>query len=99
MRQVRWVPLLTEQAVDDFASHIRLYRRSKEKAVQQRAKHRFDIDSSTDRSSNDLETIFFDLELEMEKHYCRDLVSTSTQYESGKLFFKAIYGVSIIFVF
>ncbi len=26
---------------------------------------------------------FFDLELEMEKSYCRDLVSTMPQYENG----------------
>jgi len=35
-----------------------------------------------------LESLFFDLELEMEQSYCRDLVSTSPAYESGKnLFF------------
>lgn len=91
MRQVDWVPLLTQQVVDDFASHIRLYRRSKEKSEQQRPKQRFDHDaqsqSNDSSSSDDLETLFFDLELEMERHYCRDLVSTSSQYESGEFVF------------
>lgn len=88
MRQVNWVPLLTQQVVDDFASHIRLYRRSKEKSEQMRAKQRSENDSASQQgdgsSSDDLETLFFDLELEMERHYCRDLVSTSSHYESGK---------------
>jgi sorting nexin-13 len=89
MRQVDWVPLLTEEVVDDFASHIRLYRRSKEKSEQQRAKQRHENNGagqSAESASEDLETLFFDLELEMEGYYCRDLVSTSSHYESGKSF-------------
>lgn len=35
MRQVDWVPFLTRYIVDDFASHIRLYRKSVEKLEQQ----------------------------------------------------------------
>ncbi len=76
LRRVDWVPLLTRHIVDDFASHLRLYRKAKEKVASASA-----VDQS---QREDLETIFFDLELEMEKSYCRDLVSTSPQYENGK---------------
>ena len=69
-----WVPLLTRKFIDDLASHLRLYRKSMEKIETQKAKS---------SKPEDLETIFFDLELEMEKNYCRDLISTSRQYESG----------------
>lgn len=76
LRKVDFVPLLTQHVVDDFASHLRLYRKAKEKAIISNGK-RYTVD--------ELETIFFDLELEMEKYYCRDLVSTSPHYENAYL--------------
>jgi len=65
---------MTRHIVDDFASHLRLYRKAKEK---------MDAVPVEQRCDDDLESYFFDLELEMEKSYCRDLVSTSKQYENG----------------
>lgn len=55
--------------------------------------------SSTDSAAaapEDLESVFFDLELEMEKSYCRDLVSTSPKYENGWLLqpSKCVHSVS-----
>jgi sorting nexin-13 len=77
---VNWVPLLTRHMIDDFASHLRLYRKAKERLQLQK-----ELDSSKlGRAADDLESLFFDLELEMEKSYCRDLVSTSQAYESGQ---------------
>ena len=74
--------MLTRHFVDDFASHLRLYRKAKERLEAQRER-----DNGGNRQPNgpadDLESLFFDLELEMEKSYCRDLVSTSPAYESG----------------
>lgn len=67
-----WTPLLTRHFVDDFASHLRLYRKAKENLLKQKT-----------YKPDDLESVFFDLELEMEKCYCRDLVSTSPVYETG----------------
>ena len=82
LSKVDWLPLLTRHFVDDFASHLRLYRKAKERLEAQRER-----DNSGPRQpsgpADDLESLFFDLELEMEKSYCRDLVSTSPAYESG----------------
>ena len=75
VQKVDWVPLLTRDIVDDFASHFRLYRLAMEKLEEKQQRGRQD----------DLESLFFDLELDMEGNYCRDLVSTSQQYESGRL--------------
>uniref|UniRef100_F1KUE5 Sorting nexin-13 n=1 Tax=Ascaris suum TaxID=6253 RepID=F1KUE5_ASCSU len=76
VRKVDFVPLLTQHIVDDFASHLRLYRKAKEHAQSLYG----------DNYTNDeLEAKFFDLELEMEKCYCRDLVSTTPQYENAYL--------------
>jgi hypothetical protein len=47
------------------------------------AKEKLQIQKESLRKVDDLESVFFDLELEMEKSYCRDLVSTSPLYESG----------------
>ncbi|TKR87378.1 hypothetical protein L596_011784 [Steinernema carpocapsae] len=74
MQKVDWVPLLTHDFMDDFASHLRLYRKAKERCMVKK-----------DASEEDLESDFFDLELEMEKTYCRDLVSTTPQYENAYL--------------
>ncbi|KAE9555497.1 hypothetical protein FO519_001265 [Halicephalobus sp. NKZ332] len=76
VKKVDWVPLLTRHFVDDLASHLRLYRKSQEKIAVQKTQS---------MKTDDLETVFFDLELEMEKNRCRDLVSTSPQYESAYL--------------
>ena len=62
--------------MDDVASHLRLYRKAHQKIALQKTQS---------SKADDLETIFFDLELEMEKNRCRDLVSTSPQYESAYL--------------
>ncbi|VDD88037.1 unnamed protein product [Enterobius vermicularis] len=79
IRKVDFVPLLTQHFVDDFASHMRLYRKAKLTQKKERAQATYG-DSFT---NGELETIFFDLELDMEKNYCRDLVSTSSHYENA----------------
>ncbi|VDN01291.1 unnamed protein product [Thelazia callipaeda] len=76
IQKVDFVPLLTQHIVDDIASHFRLFRRAKERARLHYGKN---------YSTDELETMFFDLELEMEKCYCRDLVSTCSHYENAYL--------------
>ncbi|KAL3124089.1 hypothetical protein niasHT_004678 [Heterodera trifolii] len=76
LSKVDWMTLLTRHIVDDFASHLKLYRKAKERLHSQK-----EMANRTD----DLESVFFDLELEMERSYCRDLVSTSQAYESAYL--------------
>uniref|UniRef100_A0A1I7Y8Q8 Sorting nexin-13 n=1 Tax=Steinernema glaseri TaxID=37863 RepID=A0A1I7Y8Q8_9BILA len=74
VQKVDWVPLLTHDIMDDLASHLRLYRKAKERCATRK-----------EHTEEDLESDFFDLELEMEKTYCRDLVSTTPQYENAYL--------------
>ncbi|VDK75333.1 unnamed protein product [Litomosoides sigmodontis] len=76
VQKVDFVPLLTQHIVDDIASHFRLFRRAKERAQLHYGKN---------YTTDELETMFFDLELEMEKCYCRDLVSTCPHYENAYL--------------
>ncbi|XP_069111090.1 sorting nexin-13-like isoform X1 [Argopecten irradians] len=70
-KDVDWMPYFTQRFVDDFASHIRLYRRAQE---------RVKISPREDGYEKEIETAFFDLEYNMEK-MCRDLVSTSPEDE------------------
>jgi len=47
---VNWVPLLTRHMIDDFASHLRLYRKAKERLQLQK-----ELDSSKlGRAADDL---------------------------------------------
>ncbi|GFO50365.1 sorting nexin-13-like, partial [Plakobranchus ocellatus] len=70
-KDVNWMPYFTQRLVDDFASHIRLYKRASERVVQ----------SKTEDNSSELEDVFFDLEVEMENNMCRDLVCTNPEIE------------------
>ncbi|CEF67802.1 Sorting nexin-13 [Strongyloides ratti] len=70
LSKVDWQELFTRDIVDDVASHFRLFRKAKER-----------LDIKKEIRYNNLESLFFDVELEMEKNYCRDLVSTTPQYE------------------
>lgn len=76
-KEVEWVPYLTTRLVDDFASHLRLFRQALYKFQEQKqadAKVQFELVS-----------IFFDLETDMENNMCRDLVSTLSQREKEYL--------------
>lgn len=72
-KEMDLVPYLTTRLVDEFASHIRLYRRTLTKVKE----HRKD-DS---KPPADLDSIFFDLELEMENTICHDQVCMSETSE------------------
>lgn len=77
VRNVDWTSFLTGQLVDDFASYIRLYcRKATEKVVKNKR---------PGKKAEDLESLFFDLELEMEVTVCRDLVATPPAYEADYL--------------
>ncbi|GMR47497.1 hypothetical protein PMAYCL1PPCAC_17692 [Pristionchus mayeri] len=78
MREVDWVPIVTRHLTDDVASHLKLFRLAFERTEARR-------DKSTDSLRDDLESHFFDLELEMEKNLCRDLLSTTPHYENAYL--------------
>nr|KAG5714324.1 hypothetical protein BaRGS_018541 [Batillaria attramentaria] len=71
-KDVDWMPYFTQHLVDDFASHIRLYRRASDKVRV----HRND-----EQYCQLLEEAFFDVEVEMEDNMCRDLICTSPEHE------------------
>uniref|UniRef100_A0A1I7V4Q2 RGS domain-containing protein n=2 Tax=Caenorhabditis tropicalis TaxID=1561998 RepID=A0A1I7V4Q2_9PELO len=80
LRKVDWVPLITRDVVDDFASHLRLFRKSRERTayqIKEQGKKCSAEDWDIELLSN-----FFDFELEMEKSLCRDLLSTTPHYEN-----------------
>ena len=79
LADVDWERLLTSDLVDDFASHLRLYRKARARMGERSTK------GGDEEATAELESLFFDLELEMEKNYCRDLVSTSPKYENAYL--------------
>ena len=74
--QVDWVQYLTTQLVDHVASHVRLFKSA-------RNKYKSPLKDGEARPA-DLETIFFDFEVEMEGEICRDQVcldrEEDTQY-------------------
>ncbi|KAJ8313916.1 hypothetical protein KUTeg_008477 [Tegillarca granosa] len=71
-KEVDWMPYFTQRLVNDFASHIRLYRRAIDK-VQ--------ISSKDEKYEEEIERLFFDFEKNMEGNMCRDLVSLSKEEE------------------
>ncbi|BFY98550.1 hypothetical protein BsWGS_01590 [Bradybaena similaris] len=69
-KEIDWMPYFTQKLVDDFASHIRLYRRAAERTFQ--------IKSEDNVAA--LESAFFDMEFEMD-NMCRDLVCLKPEAE------------------
>ncbi|GFR95029.1 sorting nexin-13 [Elysia marginata] len=70
-KDVNWMPYFTQRLVDDFASHIRLYKRASERVVL----------AKNEDNAEELEDVFFDLEVDMENDMCRDLVCTDPDVE------------------
>eukprot|EP00092_Neocalanus_flemingeri_P008846 GFUD01009520.1.p1 GENE.GFUD01009520.1~~GFUD01009520.1.p1 ORF type:complete len:981 (+),score=238.89 GFUD01009520.1:139-3081(+) len=71
---VDWVPYLTTQLVDHVASHVRLFKSA-------RNKYKSPLKDGEARPA-DLETIFFDCEVEMEGEICRDQVCLDQEGET-----------------
>ncbi|XP_054724654.1 sorting nexin-13-like [Uloborus diversus] len=72
-KEVDWVPYLTTKLVDDFASHLRLFRQAQSKLKDSQRK---------DPTANvSLLSLFFTFETAMEDNLSRNLVSTSQKHE------------------
>jgi len=71
---VDWVPYLTTQLVDHVANHVRLFKSA-------RNKYKSPLKDGEARPA-DLETIFFDFEVEMEGEVCRDQVCFDQEGET-----------------
>ena len=71
---VDWVSYLTTELVDNIATHVRLFKNA-------RNKYNAPLREGEARPA-DLETIFFNYEVEMEGDICRDNVCLSAEGET-----------------
>lgn len=75
-KDVDWMPFFSQRLVDDFASHLRLYRRARENATEP---------PTDELYQEQVQSAFFDLEVAMEKDKCRDLVCLDPEAEKQYL--------------
>uniref|UniRef100_A0A8C4HI78 Sorting nexin 13 n=1 Tax=Dicentrarchus labrax TaxID=13489 RepID=A0A8C4HI78_DICLA len=76
-KEVDWQPYFTTRLVDDFATHLRVFRKAQDRLADREDKQR-DI-------TEELVDSFFEAEVEMERKICRDVVCTSNKDEEGFL--------------
>ncbi|XP_077446942.1 sorting nexin-13 isoform X1 [Stigmatopora argus] len=76
-KDVDWQPYFTTRLVDDFATHLRVFRKAQDRLPDREDKQR-DI-------TEELVDSFFEAEVEMERNICRDVVCTSLKDEEGFL--------------
>ncbi|XP_074125897.1 sorting nexin-13 isoform X3 [Sminthopsis crassicaudata] len=76
-KEIDWQPYFTTRIVDDFGTHLRVFRKAQQKVAEK--------DEQAKGSAEDLVETFFEVEVEMEKDTCRDLVCTSAKEEEGFL--------------
>ncbi|KAG9278953.1 sorting nexin-13 isoform X2 [Astyanax mexicanus] len=77
-KEVDWQPYFTTRLVDDFATHLRVFRKA-----QERLNERDDLKQRD--APEELLDAFFEAEVEMERKICRDMVCTSHKDEEGFL--------------
>ncbi|KAM5156929.1 sorting nexin-13 isoform 2-T2 [Mantella aurantiaca] len=76
-KEVDWQPYFTTRLVDDFATHLRAFRKAQQRMAENE-------DQKKDAAEEFVDT-FFEVEVEMEKVVCRDLICTSSKDEEGFL--------------
>ncbi|KAJ3609230.1 hypothetical protein NHX12_023754, partial [Muraenolepis orangiensis] len=76
-KEVDWQPYFTTRLVDDFATHLRVFRKAQDRLGDREDKQRDMTDELTDS--------FFEAEVELERKICRDVVCTSRKDEEGFL--------------
>ncbi|XP_022358859.1 sorting nexin-13 isoform X3 [Enhydra lutris kenyoni] len=76
-KEIDWQPYFTTRIVDDFGTHLRVFRKAQQKITEK--------DDQAKGTAEDLVDTFFEVEVEMEKDVCRDLVCTSPKDEEGFL--------------
>ncbi|XP_004582522.2 sorting nexin-13 isoform X2 [Ochotona princeps] len=76
-KEIDWQPYFTTRLVDDFGTHLRVFRKAQQKVTEK--------DDQVKGTAEDLVETFFEVEVEMEKDVCRDLVCTSPKDEEGFL--------------
>ncbi|KAM6142784.1 sorting nexin-13 isoform 2-T2 [Phoenicopterus ruber ruber] len=76
-KETDWQPYFTTRLVDDFGTHLRVFRKAQQRIAEKG-------DQMKDQAEELVDT-FFEVEVEMEKEVCRDLVCTSPKDEEGFL--------------
>ncbi|KAJ8354430.1 hypothetical protein SKAU_G00219970 [Synaphobranchus kaupii] len=77
-KEVDWQPYFTTRLVDDFATHLRVFRKAQERLNEKEdPKQRDDPEELLDS--------FFEAEVEMERTLCREMVCTMPKDEEGFL--------------
>uniref|UniRef100_A0A8C2ILH9 Sorting nexin 13 n=1 Tax=Cyprinus carpio TaxID=7962 RepID=A0A8C2ILH9_CYPCA len=77
-KEVDWQPYFTTRLVDDFATHLRVFRKAQERLNERE-------DPKQRDAPDELLDSFFEAEVEMERKICRDVVCTSRKDEEGYL--------------
>ncbi|KAK6324180.1 hypothetical protein J4Q44_G00065190 [Coregonus suidteri] len=77
-KDVDWQPYLTTRLVDDFATHLRVFRKAQDRLEGREDNKQRDL-------SEEMVESFFEAEVEMERNICRDVVCTSLKDEEGFL--------------
>ncbi|XP_065607862.1 sorting nexin-13 isoform X4 [Cyrtonyx montezumae] len=76
-KETDWQPYFTTRLVDDFGTHLRVFRKAQQRIAEKG-------EQMKDQAEELVDT-FFEVEVEMEKEVCRDLVCTSPKDEEGFL--------------
>lgn len=105
-KEIDWQPYFTTRIVDDFGTHLRVFRKAQQKITEKDDQAKGTIFIPFENSdfkiclslsfcmscsclcagtAEDLVDTFFEVEVEMEKDVCRDLVCTSPKDEEGFL--------------
>ncbi|XP_069050838.1 sorting nexin-13 isoform X3 [Lepisosteus oculatus] len=79
-KDVDWQPYFTTRLVDDFATHLKVFRKAQERLTEKEDQKQHKGDAP-----EELIDSFFEAEVEMERKICRDLVCTSPKDEEGFL--------------
>ncbi|XP_059584926.1 sorting nexin-13 isoform X2 [Alligator mississippiensis] len=76
-KEINWQSYFTTRLVDDFGTHLRVFRKAQQRIMEK--------DDQMKDTAEELVDMFFEVEVEMEKDVCRDLVCSSPKDEEGFL--------------
>lgn len=107
-KEIDWQPYFTTRIVDDFGTHLRVFRKAQQKITEKDdqvtgniiipenydfkicfvyiPQYSLNYSFLSAGTAEDLVDTFFEVEVEMEKDVCRDLVCTSPKDEEGFVF-------------
>uniref|UniRef100_A0A5S6QNQ0 PXA domain-containing protein n=1 Tax=Trichuris muris TaxID=70415 RepID=A0A5S6QNQ0_TRIMR len=74
LKNVNFVTLLTHDVIDDFATHLKLFRKAKQKCEKT-------VSAGGEARSDLLEQYFFEMEYELESNFCRKRLCMSEKGE------------------